>query len=250
MKVDVHLVVHFHQIVSQKCVVLTSIDKMCSSSSLQWPIGEEILFILCIWLLLRFLWPLSTWVTWWWIQAFLRTIASLMVGKKSLVVLFSSLCVHSSFQFSFNLDKFTRCKREGKFRKPFDDAVDSCLIVIFAFWFDIEIPFVPLFSVSRNFMQPGFLSSSIRFDISVLIGLESDVAPITAFFEVLLMKQLLQLVLLDLSISFYFQLLKKLLKIKRFPFLLVFFFNGLFCYCLRCIDLYFPQSGVFEWQIR
>ena len=71
-----------------------------SSSSLQWHINEEILFIFCIWLL-SFLLPLSTWVTWWWMQTFLRTVASLMVGKKSPVVLFCSLCVHSSFQFFF-----------------------------------------------------------------------------------------------------------------------------------------------------
>jgi|688.fasta_scaffold564635_1 hypothetical protein len=42
-----------------------------------------------------------------------RIVASLMVGKKSLVVSFFYLCVHSSFQFSFNLDKKTWCKKVG-----------------------------------------------------------------------------------------------------------------------------------------
>ncbi len=76
----------------------------------------------------------------------------LMVGKKSLFVLFCSLCVHSSFQFSFNLDKIIRRKWEGDCRNPSDDAVDSCLIAIFAFWFAIEIPFAPIFSIRRSFM--------------------------------------------------------------------------------------------------
>jgi hypothetical protein len=45
------------------------------------------------------------------------------VGEKSLVVMFCSLCAKSSFQFSFNLDKITRCKRVGDCRKPFGDAL-------------------------------------------------------------------------------------------------------------------------------
>jgi hypothetical protein len=40
-------------------------------------------------------------------------------------------------------------------------------------------------------MYPGFLSSRIRFDLSVLVGLDSDVALIRAFLEMLLMKQVL-----------------------------------------------------------
>ena len=114
-----------------------------------------------------------------------------MVGKKSLVVLFCSLCVHSSFQFSFSLDNITRRKWEGVCRKPFGDAVASCLIAIFAFWFDMVIPFAPIFSICRSSMYPGFLSSRIRFDLSVLVGLDSDVALIRAFLEMLLMKQVL-----------------------------------------------------------